>query len=59
MPEELKPFVPFIAGFAVFFLVLYLVSRVFTWFWTHPALSAALVALCVWLGYLGARRARV
>ena len=59
MPEELKPLVPVVVGLAVFFLVLYFFASVFGWFWTHPAATAAVAALCVWLGFLAARRARV
>jgi hypothetical protein len=59
MLEDLKPFIPAIVGLAVFFLVLGFFSWVFVWFWLHPLVLAVLVAACVWLGFLRARRARV
>lgn len=59
MVEEITPFLPVIIGLGMFFFVLYFFSSIFIWLWMHPALTAPLVAVCVWLGFLGARRARV
>ena len=62
MPDELKQLVPILVGLVpiiVGIFALMLVAWFLAWFWSHPAILAVLVAALVWLGYHGARRARV